>query len=51
MDVYAFGLAMLGCRAKVIKSVLGHATDANDVTEARYSLHNYYAEALEAVNT
>lgn len=45
----ASGLAMLGHRAEVIKRVLGHAANANDVTEAHYNWHNYDAEALEAV--
>jgi len=45
----ASGLAMLGYRAEVIKRVLGHAANANDVTEAHYNWHNYDSEALEAV--
>ena len=46
----ASGLAMLGYRAEVIKRVLGHAANANDVTEAHYNWHNYDSEASEAVN-
>ena len=45
----ASGLAMLGFRAEVIKRVLGHAANANDVTAVHYNWHNYDAEALEAV--
>jgi len=45
----ASGLAMLGFRAEVIKRVLGHAANANDVTEVHYNWHNYDKEALEAV--
>lgn len=45
----ASGLAMLGVRAEVIKRVLGHAANANDVTALHYLWHNYDAEALEAV--
>lgn len=47
----ASGLAMLGFRAEVIKRVLGHAANANDVTEVHYNWHNYDDEALEAVKT
>ena len=45
----ASGLAMLGYRAEVIKRVLGHAANANDVTAIHYNWHNYDAEAMEAV--
>ena len=45
----ASGLAMLGFRAEVIKRVLGHAANANDVTAVHYNWHSYDAEALEAV--
>jgi integrase len=45
----ASGLAMLGFRAEVIKRVLGHAANANDVTAVHYNWHNYDAEALQAV--
>ncbi len=38
-------------RAEVIKRVLGHAANANDVTAVYYLWHNYYAEALEAVES
>ena len=47
----ASGLAMLGVRAEVIKRVLGHAANANDVTAVHYLWHNYDAEALEAVES
>jgi len=42
---------MLGVRAEVIKRVLGHAANANDVTAVHYLWHNYDAEALEAVES
>ena len=45
----ASGLAMLGFRAEVIKRVLGHAANANDVTAVHYNWHNYDAEAQKAV--
>ena len=45
----ASGLAKLGFRAEVIKRVLGHAANANDVTAVHYNWHNYDAEALAAV--
>ncbi len=45
----ASGLAMLGIRSEVIKRVLGHAANANDVTAVHYLWHNYDEEALEAV--
>lgn len=42
------GMAMLGVRSEVIKHVLGHAANANDVTAVHYLWHNYDKEALEA---
>lgn len=44
----ASGLAKMGYRSEVIKRILGHAANANDVTEAHYNWHNYDSEALEA---
>lgn len=44
----ASGLAMLGFRGEVIKRVLGHAANTNDVTAVHYNWHNYDVEALEA---
>ena len=45
----ASGLAMLGFRAEVIKRVLGHAANSNDVTAVHYNWHSYDAEAMAAV--
>ena len=45
----ASGLAMLGFRSEVIKRVLGHVANTNDVTAVHYNWHNYDAEAMSAV--
>lgn len=45
----ASGLAGLGYRAEVIKRVLGHAANSNDVTAVHYNWHNYDAEAMAAM--
>ena len=45
----ASGLAQLGYRAEVIKRVLGHAANSNDVTAHHYVWHGFDAEAQTAV--
>ncbi|MFT5452290.1 MAG: integrase [Enterobacterales bacterium] len=47
----ASNLAKLGVRSEVIKRVLGHAANSNDVTAVHYLWHNYDDEALKAVQT
>ena len=45
----ASGLAGLGVRSEIIKRVLGHAANSNDVTTFHYNWHSYDAEAMTAV--
>lgn len=45
----ASGLAMRGTRSEVIKRILGHAANANDVTAAHYNWHSYDEEAATAL--
>lgn len=45
----ASGLAGLGVRSEIIKRVLGHAANSNDVTAVHYNWHSYDAEAMAAV--
>lgn len=45
----ASGLAGLGTRSEVIKRVLGHLANSNDVTTIHYNWHSYDSEAMAAV--